>query len=119
MFTVEEIILYKVQMRMKNPFTTSFGTEQNRLFLLVEAKSSEGISGWGECVTSEHPLYIEEFTAGAWQMLEKHLIPLALKETFQHPEELQEKFAPFKRNHLAKSALEGAIWDLYAKTKGE
>lgn len=119
MITIQEVVLHKVKMRMRNPFTTSFGTEQDRLFLLVEVKSEDGITGWGECVTSELPLYIEEFTDSAWQMLEQHLIPLVVKETIEHPDDLQEKFAPFKRNNLAKSAIEGAIWDLYAKTKGE
>ncbi|MBM7599303.1 O-succinylbenzoate synthase [Virgibacillus halotolerans] len=116
---VNEIHLYKMNMRMKNPFTTSFGTQQDRLFLLVEAKSDEGLSGWGECVTSELPLYIEEFTQSAWYMLEKNLIPLVINQEIKHPDELQDKFKPFKRNNLAKSALEGAIWDLYAKTRGE
>ncbi|WP_088052299.1 o-succinylbenzoate synthase [Virgibacillus dakarensis] len=116
---VNEIILYKVQMRMKNPFTTSFGTEQERLFLLVEAKNEEGISGWGECVTSERPLYSEEFTQSSWHMLEEFLIPMVLKKEIQHPDELQEKFNMYKRNNMAKSALEAAIWDLYAKSKGE
>lgn len=106
-------------MRMKNPFTTSFGTEQERLFLLVEAKNEEGISGWGECVTSERPLYSEEFTQSSWHMLEEFLIPMVLKKEIQHPDELQEKFNMYKRNNMAKSALEAAIWDLYAKSKGE
>ncbi|GGB43686.1 o-succinylbenzoate synthase [Virgibacillus dakarensis] len=116
---VNEIILYKVQMKMRNPFTTSFGTEQDRLFLLVEAKNEEGISGWGECVTSERPLYSEEFTQSSWHMLEEFLIPMVLKKEIQHPDELQEKFNMYKRNNMAKSTLEAAIWDLYAKSKGE
>src|SRR5699024_3878682 len=83
------------------------------------AKSEDGVSGWGECVTSELPLYIEEFTQSAWSMLEQNLIPLVVNETIEHPDDLQDKFAPFKRNNLAKSAIEGAVWDLYAKMKGE
>src|SRR5699024_8226165 len=116
---ISEVVMYKIQMRMKNPFTTSFGTEQDRLFLIIEAKNDDGLSGWGECVTSELPLYIEEFTQSAWHMLADNLIPLVVKQEINHPDELQEKFQPFKRNNLAKSALEGAIWDLYAKTRGE
>lgn len=115
---IEEINLYKMKMKMKNPFTTSFGTQQERLFILVEVKNEEGLSGWGECVTSEHPLYIEEFTDSSWIMLEKFLVPLLLKKELAHPDEVHELFSPYKRNHLAKSALDGAVWDLYAKTKG-
>ncbi|MFC4023575.1 o-succinylbenzoate synthase [Oceanobacillus longus] len=113
-----EINLYKVNMKMKNPFTTSFGTEHDRLFLLVEIKNEEGLSGWGECVTSEQPLYIEEFTESSWIMLHKFLIPLILNKEINHPDELQEFFKHYKRNNLAKSALDAAVWDLYAKSKG-
>ncbi|MFQ3545786.1 o-succinylbenzoate synthase [Halobacillus rhizosphaerae] len=115
---IDEIILYKVQMKMKTPFTTSFGTEHNRFFLLVEAKNKEGLSGWGECVTSERPLYSEEFTQSSWLMLEKFLIPLVLENSLDHPDDLQEIFDLYKLNNMAKSALEGAVWDLYAKSKG-
>lgn len=116
---VNEVILYKVRMRMRNPFTTSFGTEQDRLFLLVEVKNQEGLSGWGECVASERPLYSEEFTQSCWSMLEKFLIPLVLNEELEHPDDLQEKFNVYKRNNMAKSALEGAVWDLFAKSNGK
>ncbi|MEC2159581.1 o-succinylbenzoate synthase [Virgibacillus halodenitrificans] len=114
---IEEVNLYKLNMRMKHPFTTSFGTEQNRGFILVQVKSDSGLTGWGECVTTESPLYIEEFTDSSWLMLEKFLIPAILKKNIDHPDQLQDGFRPYKRNHLAKSALEGAIWDLYAKSK--
>lgn len=116
---INEVVLYKMQMQMKNPFTTSFGTEQNREFLLVEVKGDDGISGWGEGVTSERPLYSEEFTLQSWYMLEKFLIPLVVNQEITHPDDLQELFKPYKRNHMAKSALEGAVWDLYAKQCGE
>jgi O-succinylbenzoate synthase len=102
-------------MRMKNPFRTSFGTEQDRLFGIVEVKNEEGLVGWGECVTSEGPFYIEEFTESAWIMMKKFLVPLVLKKEIEHPDEIHELFLPFKRNNIAKSAIEGAIWDLYAK----
>ncbi|WP_188455797.1 o-succinylbenzoate synthase [Virgibacillus oceani] len=115
---IDHVKLYKMNMRMRNPFTTSFGTEQDRLFLLVEAIDEHGLSGWGECVTSERPLYSEEFTESSWYMLEKFLIPAVVKREIQHPKDLQELFAMYKRNNMAKSALEAAVWDLYAKSKG-
>ncbi|CDQ38799.1 MULTISPECIES: o-succinylbenzoate synthase [Virgibacillus] len=116
---IKEVIMYKMKMRMKNPFTTSFGTEQDREFLLVEVRSEDGLSGWGEGVTSERPLYSEEFTLQSWYMLEEFLIPLVVGQKIDHPDNLQELFKPYKRNHMAKSALEGAVWDLYAKQNGE
>src|SRR5699024_4474689 len=34
-----------------------------------------------------------------------------------HPDDVSKLFTPIKRHNMAKSALEGAIWDLYAKQK--
>lgn len=116
---IKEVQLHKVNMRMKNPFKTSFGTEQNRLFIIIEIRVDTGQVGWGECVTSALPLYVEEFTDSAWQMLEQHLIPLVLNEQLDHPDDLERLFLPFKRNNLAKAAIEGAIWDVYAKREGK
>lgn len=112
---IKEIVLYKVNMEMKNPFKTSYGTTKDRTFLIVEAIDEHGVSGWGECVTSDEPLYLEEFTNAAQLMLEEHLIPLVVGTNIDHPNEVTEIFRPFKRNNLAKSAIDGAVWDLYAK----
>src|SRR5699024_12430918 len=71
---IKEIIVYKVKMEMKNPFKTSYGTTKDRTFLILEAIDENGISGWGECVTRDEPLYIEEFTNAEQLMLEEHLI---------------------------------------------
>ncbi len=105
---ITEITMHRMNMRMKNPFTTSFGTEQDREFIILEAKDEDGTIGWGECVTSESPLYIEEFTKAAWVMLEEYLIPLTLGREFSHPDELTDLFEPFKRNNLAKAAIDAA-----------
>ncbi|MFS0750599.1 o-succinylbenzoate synthase [Oceanobacillus sp. 1P07AA] len=114
----QEITMHKVSMRMKNPFTTSFGTEQDRSFVIIEATDELGNIGWGECVTSDSPLYIEEFTDGSWVMLEQFLVPLALQHEWEHPDELAELFAPFKRNNLAKAVIDAAAWDIYTKRQG-
>ena len=116
---IKEIIVYKVKMEMKNPFKTSYGTTKDRTFLILEAIDENGISGWGECVTSDEPLYLEEFTNAAQLMLEEHLIPIVTGANIQHPDEISELFRPFKRNNLAKSAIDGAVWDLYAKRENK
>ncbi|MCK9907349.1 hypothetical protein MXD63_46045, partial [Frankia sp. Cpl3] len=36
----------------------------------------------------------------------------------ERPEDVSALFAPIRRHHMAKSALEGAVWDLYAKQQG-
>ena len=112
---ITEVNVYKLTMNMRHPFTTSFGTQQLREFALVEVKNENGITGWGECTTTREPLYIEEFTDASILMLERFLIPIVLNNEIEHPDDLEKLFKPFKRNNLAKSSIESAIWDLYAK----
>ena len=48
-------------------------------------------------------------------MIRDFLIPLVLTKEISHPDEVSELFAPLRKNNMAKAAVEGAIWDLYAK----
>lgn len=115
---IKQVILRHLKLDLLEPFTTSFGTEYNRDFILVEAKSDDGISGWAESVAMLDPLYNEETLKTNWHILEDYLIPIILKNEIQHPDEISEKyFAHIRGNYMAKAALEGAVWDLYAKKK--
>ncbi|WMV77130.1 o-succinylbenzoate synthase [Geobacillus thermodenitrificans] len=115
---IDYIILRYLQMELKAPFTTSFGTFQTKEFILVEAVDSNGVSGWGESVAFSAPWYSEETVKTNWHMLEDFLIPLAFAEPIDHPSELSKRFGAIRQNHMAKAALEGAVWDLYAKRLG-
>lgn len=115
MIQFDRIVVRRMKMMLKAPFTTSFGTFQAKDFLLVEAIDHDGVSGWGESVAFYAPWYNEETAMTNLHMLEDYLIPLLLKEPIAHPDEVSACFASIRRNQMAKSALEGAVWDLYAK----
>ena len=51
---IDSILLRELNMSLVKPFTTSFGQTLERRVLLVEIRA-EGLSGWGECTTGEHP----------------------------------------------------------------
>ena len=57
---IETVKLHKLKMKMKNPFTTSFGTQIDRYITIVEVIDENGLSGFGETVAGEDPLYSEE-----------------------------------------------------------
>ena len=114
-----EVTIYEVEMRMKMPFTTSFGTMQNKRFLVLEAKDESGVIGWGEGVAFEEPSYTEETLKTSIHMLEDFLIPKLLGVEIMHPDEVFELFRPIRRNNMAKSAIEGAVWDIYAQLRNE
>nr|WP_263324918.1 o-succinylbenzoate synthase [Neobacillus sp. Marseille-Q6967] len=112
---IKSIVLRHVKMDLLHPFTTSVGTEYDKDFILVEVKSKSGLSGWGESVSIIEPIYNEETVKTNWHMMNDFLIPLLLKEPIQHPDDVSERFKPIRGNYNAKAALEGAIWDLYAR----
>ena len=113
---IKQVILRHLKLDLLYPFTTSFGTEYDKDFILVEVKNEDGLSGWAESVAMLDPLYNEETVKTNWHILEDYLIPIVLKNDIQHPDELSEKwFAHLRGNNMAKAAIEGAVWDLYAK----
>ncbi len=112
---LSRIVLRKLCMNLKNSFTTSFGTLKEKEFLLVEVVDEGGNSGWGESVAIFSPWYNEETVKTNESVMEDFLIPLLFKDPIVSPEEIRKRFAHIRRNNMAKSALETAIWDLFAK----
>ena len=47
--TIRQIELYKLSIPLKEPFTTSLGTETSADNVLVKIITEEGITGFGEC----------------------------------------------------------------------
>lgn len=112
---VKQIILRKMKMQLVTPFQTSFGTQWGREFILVEVHA-DGYIGYGECTVGSKPLYNEETPSTAWHILEDFLIPMVYEAgEISHPNDIHQLFMPIRRNYMAKAALEGAFWDLYAK----
>ncbi|WP_153731010.1 o-succinylbenzoate synthase [Sporosarcina obsidiansis] len=112
---IKTVILRYMKMRLLHPFQTSVGTEIDKDFILVEVKSEKGISGYGESVASIVPLFHEETVQTNWHMLQDYLIPALFKASIQHPDDVSKAFTHFRGNYNAKAAIEGAVWDLYAK----
>ncbi|AMW98025.1 o-succinylbenzoate synthase [Rummeliibacillus stabekisii] len=112
---IVNITIRQLKMKLKDPFTTSFGTFTDRDFLVLEAQDQDGTIGWGESVAFHSPWYNEETLQTNWHMLEDFLIPLLLNKEIHHPDEVSELFAPIRKNNMAKSTVEGAVWDIYAQ----
>lgn len=112
---ITEIKIRQLQMELKAPFTTSFGTFTTKNFLVLEAKDADGTIGWGESVAFDSPWYNEETLKTNWHMLEDFLMPLILNKEISHPDEVNKIFAPIRKNNMAKSTIEGAVWDIYAQ----
>ncbi|WP_419720191.1 o-succinylbenzoate synthase [Oceanobacillus massiliensis] len=112
---IKQIRLHKLTMRLKEPFMTSFGTVQDKDFFITEAIDDKGNHGFGESVAFSSPWYTEETVQTSLHVMEDFLIPILMENEISHPDQVSELFYPVKRNNMAKAAVEGAIWDLYAK----
>lgn len=112
---IKRIRLYRVRVPLKKPFITHLQHVNARESILVEVIDTDGRIGIGECVAFSSPWYTEETVDTAWQALGKWIIPSILNQTFQHPDEFDVCVKSIKRNHMAKSCVNHAIWDLYAQ----
>ncbi|MEK3889337.1 o-succinylbenzoate synthase [Bacillus sp. FSL K6-3431] len=115
---IKEVIVRQLKMKMKFDFTTSFGTIKDKEFLLVQVIDEHGNSGWGESGAFHAPWYNEETIKTNRHMLEDFLIPSLLNKNIEHPDEVSVILSDFRRNYMAKAAIETAVWDLYARNKG-
>jgi O-succinylbenzoate synthase len=113
---IEEAGLLLFPLELKSPFETSFGAVDRREVLLCYVKG-EGLEGYGECVADQDPLYSYETVTTAWQVLEKYLLP-ALRSANSLQEYFQSS-APIRGHHMAKAAIEAALWDVLAKSMNQ
>lgn len=109
--------VFDLKMRLRHPFETSFGREEERRFLLIRAQTDDHV-GWGEVTVSEDPFYSFETVDTASAILRGHLIPSVLGREFGHPSEALAAMHRVRGHHMAKSGIEGALWDIHAQELG-
>lgn len=114
---IEQVELRRLHVPLKAAFETSFGRFTFRDCILVGV-SGEGETGYAESVAMPTPYYNEEMTDTVWYMLQHFLIPQLVGKQVERPEEIADLFAAVRRNYMAISALEGAVWDLLCKARG-
>ena len=117
-FRIDEIHLHHLRMPLVHFFETSFGRTYERDIILVEVVS-EGLSGWGEVTCGEAPFYNEEWTEGAWQLLNHFIGPRVIGKALDGPESVWPLVAGVRGHYMARGGLEVAVWDLEARLRGE
>ncbi|AUC59975.1 O-succinylbenzoate synthase MenC [Cyanobacterium sp. HL-69] len=113
---IERIDLYYVEIPFIYPFKTN-GINVNSHSCLIVKIHSEGFIGYGECPTFNQPFYNYETITTAHHILKDFLIPLLLHKKINSPQEVIKILSPVRGNPMAKSALDCAVWDLFAKKK--
>jgi o-succinylbenzoate synthase len=100
------------------PFQTSFGTETVREVIVLRAVTDQA-EGWGECVTQATPAYSAEYTEGAWDVLQRFLVPAVLAGETVRPDLVSRVLRPVAGQRMPKAALELALLDAALRASGE
>ncbi len=113
--TIEAIKLHVVALPLVELLTTSYGAEPFKSAILVEAISSEGLTGWGESALKTQPSYGAETILTALHIMRDFLVPKLLGQVLCSPSEVPALFRSVRGNNYARAGVEAAIWDLLAK----
>ena len=114
---IDQVELRTVRLPFRSPFKTSFGVETQKVAVIVTVWS-EGVEGYGEGVMDPLPVYREESIPGALHLLRDALVPWLLAHGCAHPADLIDQWAGWRGNPMAKTALELAVWDCFARQQG-
>jgi len=116
---VAAIELREIRLPLKEPFRISSGVEHERRILLVRVVDGDGAAGWGECAAGERPNYGPETADTAWLALREWVAPRVLGRDFADPREVHPVLQrDFRGHHMAKAAVETALWELAARQQG-
>ncbi len=111
---IERIELRVVRLPLVRFFETSFGRIDDRTFVVVQV-DEDGASGFGECVAGASPWYSPETTSTAWHIISDFIAPIVLARELGHPRDVFDALGAIRGHHMAKAAVEMAVWDLFAR----
>ncbi|MGX7023841.1 o-succinylbenzoate synthase [Vagococcus hydrophili] len=112
---IQNIEAYEHDLELVTPFKTSYGELTRKKTDIFVVTSTGGIQGYGELLSFETPDYIEETLSNDRHLIKTDLVPLIAGQVLYSPRQVRDLFSPVKGNQMAKSAIETAIWDLFAK----
>jgi O-succinylbenzoate synthase len=116
-FPIERVELRHIRMRLRSPFETSFGVEDDREAIVVRIRS-DGLEGWGECVAAAFPGYSYETVGTAWHTLEAFFLPAVVGRSLEGVDDFRQLVGAYKGHPQARAGFELALWDLIGKAAG-
>lgn len=114
---VDRIIVRHLRMRLRTPFVTALGVEDERDIIITEVQGA-GMVGYGEVPVMRQPVYNEETVTTAWHVLNDFFVPAVLAQPVRHPMDIPERLGAFRGHAMARAGLEGAFWDFWARQRG-
>jgi len=114
--------LHFLELPLVAPFTTSFSTQTVRRPMLVEARVRQDdreVTGWGECVALEDPVYSSEHLSGAAEMIRRWIAPRLAAAPRLTAETVGELLDPVVGHRIAKASVEMAVLDAQLRLRGQ
>lgn len=114
--------LHVAELPLVRPFTTSFSTQHERRALLLEARfdiDGSRVTGRGECVAGNEPLYSSEYVDGAAMIIARWLAPALANAGDFVAESVAEILRPIVGHNMAKAALEMAALDAQLRHRNQ
>lgn len=114
--------LHRMRMPLVSPFTTSFATQTERLALLVEVQvdiDGTVVTGWGENVAMEDPLYSAEYVDGCAEVIRRWLAPTLFAVGNLTAETVSHELRHVVGHPMAKACLEMAVLDAQLRVSGQ
>jgi len=111
---IDAVEMFIVKLPLASPFETSFSVQTHREALLLKI-TSNGVNGWGECVTSPDPYYSYETNATAVHIVKDFLVPILMPLKNFLVEDVLQRFDRIRGHNMAKAAVENALLDLLAR----
>ena len=115
---VDGVEMRLIRLPLIEPFETSFGKVDSRLIFLL-CLEANGLTGWGEVVASEEPLYSYETTTTALHVIRDFLAPAVVDAPIKDLNDLAKRLSPFRGHNMAKAGIELAFMDLLAQITGK
>ena len=113
--TIKDINLYTIALPYLEPIRTSFGSEPNKVAIIIEVLTEEGVIGWGEASIEIEPGYGSETVVTGEHILTQFIIPRLIGKTIEKGTDFPELLRLVRGNHHTKAGIEAAIWDALAK----
>jgi o-succinylbenzoate synthase len=112
--TLDAIEVKLLRLPLVRPFETSFGRIDTRLMAITRVEA-DGVSGWGEIVAMEEPLFSYETVETSRTVIAKHFAPALLEKPVTTLDDVVARLARFRGHPMARAGLELAWMDLVAR----
>lgn len=116
---ITKIVLHELSVPLAHPYVLSqeYGIQSDTTPIVAEIHTDSGLVGYGEC--DPWPLFTGDSQASAMVVLRQHLAPRLIGKDPTNINEIHRSMdATIRGNHIPKSALDMAAYDLFGKSTG-